>query len=254
MNNKIFDEEYVKFYDLFNNQKDYSEESNFLEKVFEKYSNKKIKTILDLGCGTGIHANKLSLRGYQVTGMDISKEMIKVANSKKAHNSEFFIGDMSAFELNKKFDSCIAMFASMGYITKNRQIESFLDCVKKHLNPEGILIIDVWNGLCVMRELPTSRSKEARSGEIQVIRKSSPILDSINHICNIDFEFRVFNKKKLIKEYKEIHKVRFFFPQELRKYLEDSGFEILKICKSFELDNKVNENCWNMVLICRLKK
>ena len=56
-----------------------------------------------------------------------------------------------------------------------------------------------------------------------------------------------------IYEINEKHKVRFFFPQELRKYLEDSGFEVLGMYKSFELDNKVNEDCWNMVIIAKLK-
>jgi len=55
----------------------------------------KNKVILDMGCGFGDHAEKLSLQKYKkLIGFDISKELVKFANQQKIPNSAFYIGDM----------------------------------------------------------------------------------------------------------------------------------------------------------------
>ena len=253
MEDKVYGEKYAKYYDLFNSQKDYSLESDFLDQVFKKYTKKKVTTILDLGCGTGVHDIKLAQGGYHVTGLDLSPEMIKLANSRKTGKNEFFIGDMSNFSMNNNFDACICMFSALGYLTKNRQIESFFSSIKKHLNKGGLIVIECWNGLGVLRNLPTSRVKEVTSGDTTIIRTSFPEMHYFNHICKVVFDVRIFNKGKLSDNYKEEHKVRFFFPKEIIKYAEDAGFEILEICEPFKIGTKIDENSWNMALIARLK-
>lgn len=253
MGDKVFGKNYAEYYELFNKGKDYSNEVKFLEKIFQKYG-ENIKNILDLGCGTGIHVKLLASKGYNITGLDLSKEMIDIAKSKNILNAEFIVGDMSNFNLNKKFDVVICMFAVMDYLTENKQIESFFKSVKNHLNSDGLLVLDVWNGLGVMNELPTSREKSSEIEGLKIVRRSFPDLDIENHINNVKFEVKVSKNNKLIDEYEENHKVRFFFPQELRKYLEDEEFEIVKICPSYELDKKISEKDWNMVLICKFKK
>ena len=77
-----------------------------------------IKTILDMGCGTGGHALLLAERGYGVTGIDMSESMLSIAKEKarKANISvDLFEGDIREFNTAKKFDAIISMFAVMGY-------------------------------------------------------------------------------------------------------------------------------------------
>jgi len=260
----VFDEDYVRYYDLFNKGKDYSIEVEFLGKVFERFGiGNQIKSILDLGCGTGLHAGKLISKGYEITGLDNSEQMIKIARTKV--NGKFLVGDMANFKIdneinenadekNEKFDAIICMFSGLGYLTENKQIESFFTCCKNHLKEDGLLILDVWNGLGVMNELPSSREKTSEIGSLKIIRKSFPELDSKNHINNVRFNVQVFEDGILVKEYNENHKVRFFFPQEIIKYMEDVGFELIHICPSFEIDKELTENDWNMVVVGRLKK
>src|SRR3989338_4135670 len=252
MNKEIFNRKYAEFYDLFNSQKDYESESSFLKEVFKKYCGDKIKTILDLGCGTGVNAGIIASNGYDVTGIDISQDMIEIAKSKKIQDTKFIVGDMSNFKLNKKFDVIICMFSALGYLTKNEEIESFFKSVRNHLNQKGLLVIDCWNGLGVIRELPVVREKNVEIKDVRVIRTSYPKLDSLNHLCDIKFLVKIFEKNYLKEEYNEQHKVRFFFPQEMRKYLKDAGFEILDICVPYKLGTKVDENVWNMIFISKL--
>ena len=246
----VYDKDYAKYYDLFYKGKDYSEEVDFLKKIFNKFGKKPVR-ILNLGCGTGAHDKDLVNENYQVTGMDLSEEMIEIAKD-KVPDAEFVVGDISNFNLNDKFDVIICMFSVLGYLTENEQLEGFFDCCKKHLNPEGLLILDVWNGLGVMHELPTSREKSVEVDGLKIVRKSYPDLDLTNHLNKVRFNVKVFDNGELIRDYDEDHKVRFFFPLEIRKYIEDVGFEVKHLCPSFEIDKKL-EFEWNMVVVGELK-
>ena len=247
----VYNKKYVEYYDKFNIGKDYAKEVDFIEDILDKFGINGRK-ILDLGCGTGLHEKEFSKRGYEITGLDLSEEMIELAK-KRNPKSKFFVGDMSNFYLNEKFDAIISMFSAMGYLTENKQIEGFFSSIKEHLNQKGLLILDVWNGLGVMNELPTSREKSAKFKHLKITRRSFPDLDSRNHVNNVKFNVKVFENGNLIDDYNENHKVRFFFPQELKKYLEDAEFELIHLCPSYEIDSKLTEKHWNMVLVARLK-
>lgn len=250
---KAFNLDYAKYYDFFNQGKDYSVETEFLEKAFKKHSSKPIKTILNLGCGTGMHEIELTKNEHIVTGIDLSPEMIEIAKSRNIKNADFHVGDMSNFSLSKKFDACISMFAAFGYLTNNNQIELSLKSIKEHLNPQGLVIIEMWNGPAVINIKPTSRIKEFTRDGIQVHRQSFPELKAYDHRVDIKFKVNLSQNGESIDSYEELHKMRFFFPQEIKHYFEKAGFDVQEICKTFELDTSVDENEWNMVVIAKLK-
>jgi predicted TPR repeat methyltransferase len=71
---------YSQYYDLFYQDKDYDAEAGFVDKIIKKHL-PKARTILEFGCGTGLHASKLAAKGYQVHGVDSSDQMLKKAQS-----------------------------------------------------------------------------------------------------------------------------------------------------------------------------
>jgi hypothetical protein len=143
------------------------------------------------------------------------------------------------------------MFAVFNYITETGDIIRTLQKVKKHLKKGGLFIIDIWNGLAVMRIMPSTRVKIIDKGKIKIIRAVEPELDAVNHICRNHYNMLVLENNKLIDEIKETHEIRFLFPQEIKHHLEDAGFEVMKICPFPDLDGIVNENIWNIALISR---
>jgi len=239
--------DYAKYYDLIYKDKDYEKEVDFIENIFGK---NKPKKILEVGCGTGNYTKILLKRGYEVTAIDISEDMLKIARGKCA--CKFIEGDIRSVSINDKFDACIAMFAVMGYITENSDIIRALNNIRRHLKPNGIFIFDVWNGLAVMRLLPEQRIKEVENNEIKIIRFASPNLRSFDHICEVDYKVLILNKAdNTYEEINEKHIVRFYFPQEIKYYLENAGFAVLKICPFLDLNGKVDENVWNIAVIAR---
>lgn len=108
--------------------------------LVEKY-HATAETLLELGCGTGSILNVLSER-YMVTGIDLSTEMISIAMS-KIPNAQYFIQDMTNFELPQKFDVIICVFDSINHVIEFEGWANLFKCVHHHLNDGGVFIFDM---------------------------------------------------------------------------------------------------------------
>ncbi len=252
---KVFDT-YGEYYDIFYSDKDYEKECDFIEKIFKSCSAKPVKSILDAGCGTGGHSILLARRGYKVSGIDASRVMINRARGKsKGHNTglTFQVSDIRKFDLQKRFDACISMFAVLDYVTETDDILKALGNIRRHLRPSSIFTFDFWNGLAVLRILPSDRVKIIEKGRKRVIRTVHPEMDALHHICKSHYHVLETQGGKILNEFKETHVVRYFFPQEIAHYLDDAGFELVKFCPFLSLNGRVDENEWNVMAIARAR-
>ena len=84
---------YAHYYELLYSDKNYEKEVDYIKSFLSNYQNKE-SSILDLGCGTGNHAEIFASSGYSCTGIDSSKEMINIAKEKLSQNSslQFYEG------------------------------------------------------------------------------------------------------------------------------------------------------------------
>ena len=247
MTEKAF-ENTAQYYDILYAEKDYAQETDFIEKCINYYY--PARTILELGCGTGNYTKIFSDRGYDVTGIDISVKMLEIARKKS--RSIFLNLDMRNFLLSEKFDCCLALFAVLGYVTSNSDVEKVFKNVRSHLVLNGLFIFDIWNGLAVMRNLPEIRVKNVENALLKISRTAQPKLKPIDHSCEVDYQILIEEKNPYtLKTVNEKHLVRFFFPKELEYYLSKAGFELLRFCPFMNFNAEVNENVWNMTIIAK---
>jgi SAM-dependent methyltransferase len=197
MKNKIFGQVYADQYDLLYTDKDYEAECDLIEEVFRKYGNGEVKTILDLGCGTGNHAIPLASRGYEVTGVDISPDMLHLATEKvhafpqpqsySQSQPTFLLGDVRSIDLQQQFDAVLMMFAVLGYQMTNEDVFAALHTVSRHLKPGGLFICDVWYVPAVLIQRPTERVKIIPTPKGKIIRTASGQLDTYRHLCEVRY-------------------------------------------------------------------
>jgi ubiquinone/menaquinone biosynthesis C-methylase UbiE len=83
----------VRYYDRIYWWKDYSKEVDFLVEAFRRFGIRG-RRVLEVACGTGNHSRLLVERGYEVTGVDVSDDMLRIARSKVKRNAKFIRGDM----------------------------------------------------------------------------------------------------------------------------------------------------------------
>jgi 2-polyprenyl-3-methyl-5-hydroxy-6-metoxy-1,4-benzoquinol methylase len=246
--------EYSNYYDLLYAEKDYQAEVDFIEGILRDYSIKKVKTILDCGCGTGGHAIALAEKGFNITGIDLAPGMLRHARQRAREEGlkiHFRQGDLRSFALHKKFNACICMFAVLGYITTTADVIAALRNIRAHLPIGALFILDVWNGLAVMRILPSEKVKVIEDKGIRLIRIAQPELDAVSHTCKVNYRLIISRGNQITKEVTEQHIMRYFFPQEIKHYLEEAGLEVIKICPFLDLAGKVDENVWNINIISR---
>ncbi len=247
---------YAEYYDLIYRDKDYEKECDFIEEIFKKHSSTPVRSIFEGGCGTGGHAIPLAKRGYEVVGVDASEVMLGKAREKAQRAGlamDFRRADLGSLDLHRKFDAALCMFAVVGYLTGNQEVEKLIRGVRGILKKDALFVFDVWNGLAVLRMLPEVRVKAMEDGERKLIRWVHPELDSFHHLCRDHYRLMVTEKGRVVDEVAETHTVRFFFPQEISYYLERTGFEVVEICPFLSSGGGVDESVWNMTCIARAK-
>lgn len=136
--------DFAYLYDKLTEDVEYQKRTEYIEKMFLKYSDKKPSLIADLGCGTGTVCNILADKGYDMIGIDSSDSMLNVAREKSlGKDILYLLQDMTEFELYGTVDVCLSLLDSVNYMTNDGDFERFISLVKNYLNPGGVLIFDI---------------------------------------------------------------------------------------------------------------
>ena len=105
------------------------------------------KTVLDLACGTGSLTRELSLRGYEMIGVDRSPEMLSEAAEKNRDAGEvppiFLCQSMDKLDLYGTIDACVCCLDSVNYVTDPRQLRRAFQRVYLFLMPGGLFLFDI---------------------------------------------------------------------------------------------------------------
>jgi len=247
---------YADCYDAIYQEKHYQAECDLIERLFKMYGDGQIKTVLDLGCGTGNHVLPLSMRGFEVIGVDRSESMLaqarkKAAQSLPAVRDAFYQVDIRSVDLGRRFDAVLMMFAVLGYQLENADIMGVFRAARRHLNPGGLLLFDVWYGPAVLLQRPSERVKIIPTSTGKIQRVASSELDTSRNVCTVRYHVSTFAAEQLVNEAEEEHTVRYFFPLELTLFLESTGFTCVRLGAFPELDMDPDEQTWNVLCAAR---
>ena len=133
------------YYDRIMEDIDYEAWCDFYDKCFDK-NGIQPKKILDLACGTGSITVPLARRGYALTGLDLSSEMLALAQSKSDAAKvkiRFSEQNIALFSAGGDFDAVICSFDGINYLTSPGDVESCFACVSETLSDDGVFIFDV---------------------------------------------------------------------------------------------------------------
>ena len=131
------------YYDEVVEQLDYSLWLNFVIPYLH-YND----SILDLACGTGTLAMMLKLKEFDVSGLDLSSEIIEIAKEKAKVNHlniPYYVMDMTDFKIDKKFNVITCFFDSINFLKTVDNVKKLLTCVKDHLVDGGYFICDIFS-------------------------------------------------------------------------------------------------------------
>lgn len=212
---------YARYYDLLYKDKDYPAEARYVASLLADRGAH--KTVLELGCGTGAHAEYLARAGYVVDGVDISEQMIAQAAARKrsldpelSARLSFSVADVRSARLGKTYDAVISLFHVMSYQSANADLAAALETAASHLAPGGLFVFDFWYGPAVLTEIPSVRVKRLENADIEVTRIAEPTLRYGENL--VDVKYTVFVKSKgtgEVEQLTETHTMRYLFLPEL---------------------------------------
>jgi ubiquinone/menaquinone biosynthesis C-methylase UbiE len=134
---------FAEYYDLiYGAFKDYAAETEQVATLLHRL-NPQCRSVLDVACGTGEHARRLSERGFTVDGLDVNPSFLAIARQKHPAG-QFFEADMADFSLPHRYDAVICLFSSVGYVRTIERARAALACFRRHLAPGGVIVVEPW--------------------------------------------------------------------------------------------------------------
>lgn len=230
--------------------KDYAAECDMLQALFERHARQPVETVLDLGCGTGNHAFPLAERGYQVTGVDRSEQMLAAARAKQNDrgNPELIHSEIQELKLDRQFDAVLMMFAVMGYLAGDDDLRRGLQAVRRHLSTGGLFVADFWYGPAVLAIGPSVREARLDTAAGELVRTATPALDPDRNLCTVHYRLAQAEGQPAGEE---SHTMRFFFDDELDRVLAAAQLELLELLPFGELEGRPDPSTWNATLCAR---
>ncbi|MDE2998001.1 MAG: class I SAM-dependent methyltransferase [Gemmatimonadota bacterium] len=209
--------ELAPFYDVMYQWKDYRAESERIHQLIRTHLRSTGNALLDVACGTGGHAGFLR-EHFDVTGVDLNREMLKVARRKIA-GVRFLSGDMTSFNLNRRFDAVICLFSSIAYARTYRNLKRAIACFERHLKPGGILIIEPF----FTKETFVAGSIHGGTLEGEGVKISRHnVSRRRGNLAVLDFHF-LLSTKKGVRYFRDTHELALFDRERLLDTLAHAG-------------------------------
>ena len=134
-------------YDEMNRELDYARWADFVEEQFARFAKAKPELVLDLAAGTGSMTVELAKRGYDMTAVDNSADMLSLAATRLAEAGQYGVllleQDMTDFELYGTVDAVVCCLDSLNHLTEDGELEKCFALVHNYLNPNGLFLFDV---------------------------------------------------------------------------------------------------------------
>ena len=231
--------DFAYIYDKLINDVDYRKWADYYFKIFQRYGLDP-KLGLDLGCGTGNLTVELANRGIEMTGVDISEDMLMVAREKSEGMDILYLNqDMTEFELYGTVDFIVSSLDCMNYITDKRDLLKVMKLANNYLEPGGLFIFDI----------NTRYKLENIIGNNTFILENEDCFcswqneyDKKRRISNFYLTFFCKNNEEYVR-FDEHHRERAYEIEEIKSIIESSGMRLLKVYndRSFEDPRKNSE-------------
>ncbi len=214
----------TSFYHQLYKSRSYEEAQMLIDNLEKKLGFAPNNTFLDLACGKGRHAIYLNSKGYDVTGIDLSRNNIEAANQSASSNLHFFVHDMRETFRPDSFDFVLNLFTSFGYFEENYDNFRAIKAVAENLKSGGTLVLDYMNSAKAVKNLTKYYEKEVDGIKFVITKK----IEYGFIVKNIDFDYE--NEHYHFEE-----RVKILTCEDFRYYFRKAELTCKEIYGSYDL-------------------
>lgn len=230
------------YYHILYKNRDFEEAEHFISLLVKDLQIPEHSKIIDLGCGKGRHSVFLNQLGYNVLGLDLSKESILYDKQFENNHLKFQVHDMrnEIFPAvsKEKVDAVFNLFTSFGYFESDAEDQSVFHSVNHILKDNGYFVLDFLNEKWVKNTLVQEDTVE-KEGILFHIKKR---IENKHVIKDIYFEEKG-------KDFHFYEKVKLNTLADIENYAVNSGFERVKVYGNYRLekfDLETSPRCINV--------
>jgi len=226
------------YYHLLYNNRDYTEAESFITKLTADLHLAPHSKIIDLACGKGRHSVFLNKLGYDVLGLDLSRQSIEFDKQFENQSLIFQVHDMRNPIDADPMDAVFNLFTSFGYFDNESDDKKVFQSVYNALKPGGFFVLDYLNEEYVRKNIVPESLVKRGDIEFKITKK----IEGQHIVKDIRFEdkgqqFHFFEKVKL-------HPL-----ETINSYAAEFGFERIKIWGDYQLnefDKQTSSRCINL--------
>lgn len=191
------------------------------------------QNLLDIGCGTGVMAVEFAKAGYNVSGLDLSEEMLMIASERcYEENVNVFFVCQSMDELDgfNDLDVVTIPIDSLNYVPEQRAVEQTFTHVYEALKTGGHLFFDV-HSLYKMDEIFMDSPFTYDDGDITYLWDTEP--GEAAHSVKHDMLFYVVTADGTYERFEEQHYQRTYAIETYMTMLQQAGFTNITVTADF---------------------
>lgn len=214
----------AQYYDQLTTDVAYEKWADYIQKHFDRHK-RPIRSVVELACGTGSLAKLLAERGYAVTAVDISPDMLSVAADKcEGLDVLFLCQDMAKLTLLEPADAVVCCLDSVNYVTKPVQLQKAFKRVWQSLAPGGLFLFDA----------KTPQALEEADGQVYLDENEELYCvwrgeyDPRRRICGFGIDLFALQPDGTWDRGSEYHEEFAYTREELVSCLENAGFSHIK--------------------------
>ena len=240
-------------YDEMNRELDYARWADFVEEQFARFAKAKPELVLDLAVGTGSMTIELAKRGYDMTAVDNSADMLSLAATRLAEAGQYGVllleQDMTDFELYGTVDAVVCCLDSLNHLTEDGELEKCFALVHNYLNPDGLFLFDVNTPHKFRHTYGVNDFILENEGAVCCWQNQ---FDPASGLC--DFILTIFEKQSdgRYSRTDTVQTERCYSRSHLTRALKQAGFEMLGIYEDYNFTPATRRaDRWYVVARCR---
>jgi SAM-dependent methyltransferase len=208
--------------------KDYPSEAEKVHRFIQLHKRTEGNLLLDVACGTGMHANLLS-QFYAVEGLDLDAKMLSVCR-RKYPAIHFHRGDMLDFKLKIHFDVIVCLFSSIGYVKTKSRLQKTIKNMARHLVAGGVLLVEPWFApdQWYVGRVSTTTVEQPKLKIVRMSRGSRR-----GNISILEFHYLI-STSKGIQHCLEIHEMGLFTHKEYLDAFQFAGLKTTHYAKGLD--------------------
>ena len=221
-----YDYSLASIYNNLNDIEKYKKEIDYLSNLISENSR-----ILDVGCGTGIHNYILSSLGHDCVGIDISKQMIEVANANNKTDARFINVSAEEFIDDKRFDLCISLFNVINHVIEIEKLKTFFEKVAQNLKKNGLFVFDCFNSVAVIKSRPLVKDKSGFTITPEYNPYNGILKMEYAGTSNFTLTHRIWDISLLVEMLESVGFEVEFYKRNTFQELSESDYKITFICR-----------------------